>query len=48
MGIIEDTHKDEFVETAMVSIAGKGLLYLKEFAEGLKLCGVFKAVRARK
>ena len=44
--IIEDTRKDEIVETVMVSITGKRLLYLKEFAEGLKLCGVLEAVRA--
>ena len=43
---IDDTHKDEIVEMIMVSIIGKRLLYLNEFAEVLKLCGVLEAVRA--
>lgn len=45
-GIIDDSHKDEIVETVMMSIIGRRLLYLNEFAEGLKLCGVLAAVRA--
>ena len=29
----------------MVSIIGKQILFLKEFAEGLKVCGVLQAVK---
>ena len=45
-GIIDDSRKNEIVETVMMSIIGRRLLYLNEFAEGLKLCGVLEAVRA--
>ena len=36
----------DIVGTIMVSLIGKRLLYLKEFAEGMKLFGVLEAVRA--
>lgn len=45
-GIINDAHKDDIIGTMMVSIIGRRSLYLKEFVEGLKLCGVLAAVRA--
>ena len=45
-GIINDDHKDDIVGTMVVNIVGKRLLYLKEFAEGLKLFGLTDAIQA--
>ena len=46
-GISDDAHKDSIIERIMVSMFGRlRLLYLKEFAEGLNLCGVLASVRA--
>jgi c-di-AMP phosphodiesterase-like protein len=44
-GIIDDSHKDDIVGTIMVSIIGRRLLYLNEFAEGL-LNSVLETVKA--
>ena len=38
-GIIDGCRKDDIIETIMVSIFGRRLLYLNEFAEGLKMKG---------
>lgn len=45
-GIIDENHKDDIVGTMVVNIVCKRLLYLKEFAEGLKLFGLLDAIRA--
>jgi hypothetical protein len=44
-GVIDEDHKDDIVGTMIVNIVGKRLLYLKEFAEGLKLFGLMQAIR---
>ena len=45
-GIMDENHKDDIVGTMMVNIVCKRLLYLNEFAEGLKLFGLLNAIRA--
>ena len=45
-GVIDSDHKEDIVGTIMVNLIGKRLLYLKEFAEGMKLFGVLEAIRA--
>ena len=45
-GIIDENHKDDIVGTMVVNIVCKRLLYLNEFAEGLKLFGLLNAIRA--
>ena len=45
-GIIDENHKDDIVGTMVVNTVCKRLLYLNEFAEGLKLFGLLDAIRA--
>lgn len=45
-GVIDDEHKEDIAGTIMVNMIAKRLLYLKEFAEGMKLFGVIEAIRA--
>ena len=44
-GVIDGSCKDDIIGTIMVSIIGRRLLYLNEFAEGLKINGVLETVK---
>ena len=39
-GLIDDEHVDEIVESVMISLISKRILYLKEFVRGLSLYGI--------
>ena len=44
-GIVEDSRKEEIIETVTVSMINRRSLYLKEFCRGLPLYGIYDTVR---